>query len=97
MQIHDGFPTDEILGDKSNHESYLLRYNGSTRRLVDNYYDATAKGVLKLSSNPPKYRFLFNNAMPNTKIGDLVAVSISFSAGLIKRVHSLLIGIWHQE
>lgn len=74
VQIHDGFPTDEILGDKSTHESYLLRYNGTTRRLVDNYYDAYAKGITKVSTNPPKYRFLFENAMPNTAVGDLVAV-----------------------
>lgn len=76
VQIHDGYPTDSILGQKSSHESFVIRYDANTRKLVDNYYDATPDAISKVSSSPPVYRFKFGITLPDVKTGDLVAVRV---------------------
>lgn len=76
VQIHDGYPTDSLLGQKSSHESFVIRYDAATRKLVDNYYDATPDAISKVSSSPPVYRFKFGITLPDVKTGDLVAVRV---------------------
>lgn len=74
VQIHNGYPVDSILDTPGARESYLLRYDGATRKLAGGYYDAWPSAVTKISANPPKYRFNFDIALPDPKVGDLMAV-----------------------
>ena len=73
-QIHDGYPTDSMMDQKSTRESYLLRYDGATRKLVDNYYDAWPNAISKVS--PGTYKFAFEIALPEANLGDLIAVRV---------------------
>jgi hypothetical protein len=52
----------------------MLRFNGTTRQLVDDYYDAIPQDVTEISSDPPKYRMKFSYPLPGTSVGDFVVV-----------------------
>jgi hypothetical protein len=85
VQIHDGYPADSILGQKSSHESFVIRYDAATRKLVDNYYDATPDAISKVSSSPPVYRFKFGITLPDVKTGDLVAVRVPSQLSILNQ------------
>lgn len=75
MQIHDGFPTDRVLGTDSKTKGFLMRFDPKSLLMPDDYFDATFLGHTKLASSPPTYRFTFDVAQPGGKVGDYVAVS----------------------
>jgi len=81
VQIHNGFPTDSVVGPDGKGKGFLMRFDPKSLLMPDNYYDATFLGHTKLSSSPPTYRFVFDVAQPAGKAGDYVAVSQELCIG----------------